>query len=374
VISVPTGASAVKPEWVDFFDSCTGLFYIAYDNDDAGNIGAVKLMEKIGITRCKRVILPLKDINECLMAGYTDIDKWLNTAQDQSLDNLVKMVDMFSRMDELFKLKDKGCGKEIEGMGDLNYRLGGLREAEITVLTGDTGSGKSTFTLNVFYNLIVQNEPILIASTEMQTEQVIAALWTMHIGKKFHDFSEADYSRCVNWFGQKPIYFVDIYGRLTLKQIDDYITYCKRKYNVMFVLLDHLHFFIERLSDNERRDIDNFIFEMVGISRKTKTNIWLVAHPSKLDNKKGIVHMNDLKGSSAIKQDANNVITVWRDRDLEESKDPKNEVVINCEKVRHISGVGGKKRYEFNKEGLTYNEKTYEDNRADETRDNGYYN
>jgi len=49
VISVSIGAGSFNPDWIEFFDSCSGAFYIAYDNDTKGEEGAKKLAEKIGL-------------------------------------------------------------------------------------------------------------------------------------------------------------------------------------------------------------------------------------------------------------------------------------------------------------------------------------
>lgn len=370
VISVTVGAGSFNPDWIDFFDSCTGTFFVAFDNDKAGDEGAEKLIDKIGRDRTRRVKLPLKDFNDCLMGGFKkeDIDEWVGKAEHQGMENLVHISEVYQRLDDVFQRKDRGCGKKVDGWDDFNERMGGLRESEMTVLTGDTGSGKSTFALNIFYNLIKQGESILIASTEMDTEQVISSLFSMHIGKNFKDFSADEYAKCIMWFSEKKIYFVDVHGRLSVNQIEDYICYAKRKYDISFVLLDHLHFFIRYRSENPVVDIENFVFDIVGVAKKTKCNIWLIAHPSKLDNRKGLVSMNDIKGSSAIKQDAHNVLTIRRDREAEEKG--FNEVIINIEKVRHTSGKGGKKRYLFNSEGLSYEAKPTGDG-ISETFDDG---
>lgn len=356
VISITNGAQGWNPDWIDFFDSCSGDFYIAYDNDEKGNEGAKKIAEKIGIHRTKRLKLPLKDFNDCLMAGYktSDVASWISSAQEYKIENLVHISDVYSRIDALYQRSDRGSGLQLHSWFDLNAKLGGLRETELIVVTGDTGSGKSMFTKNIFFSLLSQGEKVMIASTEENIEAVVTALFTMYRGKNFKNFSDEDYQACILWFADKPIYFIDIHGRLSIDQIEEYVEYATRKYDVKYILLDHLHFFIRHISDNPVQDIENFVFSLVALARKTSVNMWLVAHVAKLDNSKGIVSMNDIKGSSAIKQDAHAVITIRRDSKAEE--DGRNEVIINCEKVRHISGCGGKKRYLFNTETLCYKE------------------
>jgi twinkle protein len=66
-VSVPSGAGNfdwVENEW-DFLDGFTKV-YICYDNDTAGNTKAMELVSKLGAWKCKRVVLPFKDANDCL--------------------------------------------------------------------------------------------------------------------------------------------------------------------------------------------------------------------------------------------------------------------------------------------------------------------
>ena len=353
-ISVSVGAGSFIPEWCDFFDECTGEILIAFDNDEKGEEGAEKISEKIGKHRCKRVKLPLKDLNECLMAGFTkdDLSKWINDAVEWKMSNLVHVTSIMGRVEDLYKGKEGGKGLQLEGWNDFNERLGGLRESDITIVTGDTGSGKSTFTLNLTYQLLKQGESILVASTEMPSAKVVSKLFSMYSNKLFHDLTEDECIEAMSWFNTKKLFFVDVHGQLSVSEIQDYIRYCKRKYDVKFVLLDHLHFFLGGGSDSMVAEIENFMRGIVSVALETGVNVLLVSHPSKLNNPNGVVNMNDLKGASAIKQDAHNVISVWRDRKAE--IDGRNEVVIDMQKVRDDSGVGGQKRYIFMPESQRY--------------------
>ncbi len=351
VVSVPTGASAFNPEWIDFFDTCTGDFIIAYDNDPVGEEGGKKLAQKLGIARCKRVLLAKKDINDCLLSGDT-----LFKYRDYNVENFIHISEAFDRLDVVFQQGDRGCGKQLAGMSDLNERLGGLRRKEVTVVTGDTSSGKSTFVEYIFYRLVVEGERVLIVSSEMAVEEIMQDLWCMYVGKSFNVLTDEDYQNALKWFVQQPIYFIDVLGRVTIDQIREAVEYGTRKYNIGYVLLDHLHFFIKRQTQSQEQDISSFMFEIIALSRKHDINTWLVAHPSKLDNNKGIGGMNNLKGASAIKQDAHNVIWMRRVREENDESIGADEVIINLEKVRHKSGRGGKKRYGFDMGSLHYME------------------
>ncbi len=356
VISVSIGAGSFNPEWVDDFDSCLSDIYIAFDNDKKGDEGARKIASKIGNYRCKRVKLPCKDFNECVMSGYTKdgLKEAFNKTESYALPNLVHVSGIVEKLDEYFRMPDKGKGLPIDGWENFNEKLGGIRPAEITVVTGETTSGKTTFTLNMAYRLVKQGKKVMIASTEMLSANVLKKLYSMHIDKPFHMFNETEYQEAQAWFIDKPIYFVDIHGKLSIDSISEYMEYTSRKYGVEYAVLDHLHFFIDEASDRLVQEIDKFMKGLVRASLKTGVHCLLVAHPAKLKNDTGHVCMNDLKGSSAIKQDVHNIMTVWRDKAGEDKG--FHRIVLDMQKVRDDAGAGGKVAFEFNMDSQTYRE------------------
>jgi len=360
VTSVPTGAGSFNNEWIDYFDSCAGNFYICYDNDPAGEQGAEKLSNRIGIERCYRVSLPAKDFNDCLMAGFSknDIQEYFDKATQYRLSNVKHLSETLEQVEELWREGEKGKGLQLTNWSKVNEKLGGLRPAEITVITGDSGSGKSTISLNFVIDLIAQDKGILIASTEMQVRKVVSKLFTMHAQKPFENLTTEEYEKCVEYFSIKNIFFIDVHGHLSIEHIDNCMSYVKRKYGVEYVVLDHLHFFLENEgSDRTTAEINNFMKKLVIITLKTSQHAILIAHPAKLNNQEGKVKMNDIRGSSSIKQMSHNVATVWRNRETEEygnSKQVTNEVVIDFEKVRDDSGTGGKIILYFDYKAQTY--------------------
>jgi twinkle protein len=192
----------------------------------------------------------------------------------------------------------------------------------------------------------------------MRTEKVLSKMFSMHLNKSFYDFTEEDLQNCMVWFSSKKLFFIDVHGKLSIETIREYLEYSNRKYDVKFALLDHLHYFIKSGSDSIVGEIEEFMRGVVSVALQTGMHIMLIAHPSKLSNSLGQVSMNDIKGASAIKQDAHNVATIWRDREKEKSK--QFEVVFDLQKVRDDAGVGGSKRYLFNPQSQVYTEKTEE--------------
>jgi twinkle protein len=65
-----SGANSFKNEWMDILDKYKKI-YLNLDQDPVGNAAKEKLIKRIGTHRCKIIKTPFKDINECLMKGFT---------------------------------------------------------------------------------------------------------------------------------------------------------------------------------------------------------------------------------------------------------------------------------------------------------------
>ena len=67
-VSVGLGAGSFKIGWKDDFARIKTI-YLAFDNDDAGRSGVMKLADVLGREKCRIVRLPQKDLNDCLVHG-----------------------------------------------------------------------------------------------------------------------------------------------------------------------------------------------------------------------------------------------------------------------------------------------------------------
>ena len=355
VISVPNGAGAFDNEWIDILEN-VGEVYLVFDNDEIGEKGAHLFAKKIGVTRCKRVLLPFKDFNECLMAGYTkqELDKYFQEAKEYKPKGIVHVSEVLANIEELWKQGDKLKGVQIKEWKQFNEVLGGIRMREVTALTGETASGKTAFSLYLIYKLLLQNRKCLIISSEITKEDILSRLFSVICQKSFYLLQRDEIYKGMKFFGGKDLFFVDTEGKINIKEIREYLEYAHLRYDVEFVLLDHLHFFLPPGSDRQVADIEEFMRGVVRSALKLHIHIWLIVHPHKLRNDTGKVQLNDLKGGSCIKQDAFNVGCLWRDREKE--KDSIYKVWLDFQKVRSPAGLGGNIELEFNPVSQIYTE------------------
>lgn len=340
---------------------------IAYDSDRAGEDGAEKLAGQLGRYRCGRVKFPDKDVNDCLRNGRSveEIKTYIEGAQAYQHSS-VKHIGDFEA--ELWELK-KGDSEKVLGRQSMwhgvNNLIAGWRAGEVTVVTGDTGSGKTTWTTACAWDQS-KGDPgdsrdgvgTLIASFEMPSRDTARKLVSMEAGKSFVDMDNVDLHNAMSNLRSRNIFFVDHYGEIPLDDLRDAIEYGVRRYGLWYVVVDHLHFMLEGSPEKERYMIDKTMRAIKSWALKLQVHIVLVVHPSKLRTDiEGVplkVELNDLKGSSEIKKVADNVLRVWVPRDLDRSNNHVPYSEITTLKARSDFAKEGSVQLEFDRNSLRY--------------------
>jgi twinkle protein len=354
VVSVPNGAESFSGEWIDDLESFESI-YISFDMDEAGRRGAEKVADRLGRYRCYDVLLPLEDANECLKAGFTthEISEFLAKAKPFQLPLVRNISDFFDevRAFHFGRLKSEGIRT---GFAKFDGLLGGLRFTELTVLTGETGSGKTTWTANLGFRLAKIGHPVLIASFEMKPIKIIRKMIQMESGKLFYDLTEKELENNLIFISTLPIHFIDSYGEIDLLKLKDGIFYATRRFGIQVVILDHLHFFLKFSADNERHAIDQSLRDFKSWAMGLNIHILLVVHPTKIETENRPIRLNDLKGSSGLKQIPDNVLSIWRPigKDFQNRED--NEVVLYILKCRDDFGKEGKLILRFDEKSQRY--------------------
>src|SRR3990167_5828212 len=348
VISMPNGANGISG-WVEEIESAKE-FYLSFDNDEVGFEAAQKLADILGRSKCKQVFPRLKDINEYLQHGLdkSHVDLIFKQAQpmfNAPVTNIGKYIDDAK---DWIENPNKAKGFST-GWKSIDYYLGGIRLGEVTVMSGITSHGKSTFGLALINNLIQQDVNCLVISPEMKEQALLLDLANGYFRKKVKDIKDVE--EFVNLYNDK-IYIANVFDKWTIKKKDslmqrvfDIIEYSVRNNNVRFVLLDHMRLFLSpKEQDGERFEIDKFMEKCVHTAIKNNIHIWLIVQPKNLPAAQKKVTLHDLKGSSNISQDTNNVVLIHRNTD---SKKQESLVEIDIVKNREL-GLCGTAVLDFN--------------------------
>lgn len=362
VVSTTTGAgrSDWPAHWLAPLDPATTV-YLCYDADEAGEEGAEKAAATLGRFRCRRVVPPLKDWGECIAADLerTTVDECIKASREYD-DSVVKPTTAFCDDLRAHIAGGQSRGRST-GWLTLDAVLGGIRDGELTVVTGDTGSGKTTFTTALCRNQAMQNVPSLVAPFEQRPHDVIGKLVSMEQAKSVYDLSKIELEQGIADVCEWPYYFVNIHGTTPLGTIKDAIYVAVRKFGVRFIVLDHLHFFLDCKPEEERTTIEATMRAMALWVQDLMAHIVLVVHPKALGtDRNGNVRkptIDHLKGSSGIKQTTWNVIRVWRMRqDTLGAHD--DDVEVSVLKCRSPAGSEGSIVLHFDRDGERYIEGT----------------
>ncbi|CCD68071.2 SF4 helicase domain-containing protein [Caenorhabditis elegans] len=236
----------------------------------------------------------------------------------------------------------------------LNKYLGGLRPGEMTVLTGGTGNGKTTFLCEYSLDLFTQGVRTLFCSFEMPEKKILHWMLVQYAGYDDLVFflfpshlrslartnsykngiklplHRVEYSNSINsWLDR----FERSSSALTMldseefmeKSINEIVRAIRihvENSGIQHVVIDNLQFLINQgmMADEKSSGLDRFHLQdrFVGYMRQLATqnqiHITMVVHPRKTDGDTEI-DVQHFGGSARVTQEADNVIAIQRKRD-----------------------------------------------------------
>lgn len=190
--------------------------------------------------------------------------------------------------------------------------VGGIRNGDLAVITGISGSGKTTFSENIVMNLDKIAIPTLFFSYEVMIDNLYAKFVDMNISEKALIYTpKKNVSGNVKWIKEK-------------------IKEAQEKYYVKAIFIDHIDFLSPsdlKSSDQRRIIIRDICQELKTLAINLEIGIFLIAHVKKVQGRE--VEMQDLAESSALFQIPDYVFSVGRHYKTEMNKGVETLVPIN---------------------------------------------
>lgn len=232
---------------------------------------------------------------------------------------------------------DKGYST---GWRNLDQYLHGLRRGEVTVITADTGAGKTTFCTQLMVNAAMQGIPVWINSWEMKPETTLRKLASIVLRRpmKFQSFTEHENEQFDEWCSRYKVYInpntigtdIDSLGRQL---------YEAKKLGVEIVMLDHLDYLVNSKKEKLHEAIDETVKRLHCLAFDLGMHFLLICHPRQAGTGTEEVGIHSLKGSSSIKQYADNVLILHRCSRSDSTADT-NKVKIRIAKNRMFGTEG----------------------------------
>ncbi len=313
-VSLPNGSGSVESSFRNnyaFLQQFTKI-YIAFDMDEPGEKAALKALSMISPGKYRRICFPCKDANEWVQQNphvtMEDLNALMANAkcvQETCITNIADLPESF------YQPIDLGIStgwKKLDGI------LGGMRLGEVTVLSADTGSGKSTFCINLFKNLADQDKGIWINSYEMSPEMVNRKLASIILKTKMKNraFKPEERATYLKYLKDHKCFLNIKNTKVDIDILRKQFEMASLVYDVKYILIDHLDYVhANGKKKTSLENIDEAVREIHALAMEFQVGVVLVVHPKQVMDGKEI-SMSDLKGSSAIKQYADNILVVTR--------------------------------------------------------------
>jgi len=304
-ISPGSGANSYGT-WIETLDKLRAV-YIAYDNDEPGQMAGKELADRIGIEKCKNVVYPegIKDANEFILA---------NTSEE--------ILELFSKAPFMYKSEFSGLGDVIDKIinDPMEYLevtlLPGvkLERDQLVVLSGDTNAGKSTVTLNMIKELARREIPTLFMPFERGVYSLGRRYLQIALGKTQEGMqftSRDEWKQHAIELAKQPVYMA-VPDKFKLNET---IIRAKRLFGVKMIVIDHLDYIIRNVSGNRETAISDTLQGLKRLAEEQGVIIIVVTHVRKLEQGRNKATMDDLKGSSSLKQDPEVVAMLYPTED-----------------------------------------------------------
>jgi ribosomal protein L37AE/L43A len=349
VVASTLGESSWSDAWTQQLEACEDIV-IAFDDDEAGKAGAKALALRLGAHRCRiarpwseydKACAGAKDHNEALQRARAAgipwdvyrLDAWLAAATPAAGEALHRFISLRQRY--LDRHDPDAMRGDATPWPDLTRMLVGTRDGEVTVITGTEGSGKSTLASQWILHEAQAGRNALVLPLELGLDRQMDNFVQMLGGDLPANLGRDRIEGVFQRFAGLPLWIVDHYGSIDVEPVRNTLVLARRRYGVRRVLFDHLHFSVDD-DDKARALIGRFTKMFAQVAMGEGMHIFVVAHANKGAQGQGnnrddvIVQSNDLKGSSAIKQDADNILSVYRPR--------KRDRVAGTNERRYLPG------------------------------------
>ena len=318
------------------------------------------------IARCRA-----EDVNAELVCNEAQDDFFklgsnIQTKSYKRADELIKPI--FDEINVAFNSKNGITGVST-GFSSLDTYTGGLQKSDMIVLAGRPGMGKTTFALNLAYNICKNDKTVLFFSLEMNDIQLVKRIVSslsfvssddMRTGKLTDD-DVASIVDSAKEISGKKLFIADN----TLLTIADLRNKCHKvatqEKGLDIVFIDYLQLMVP--GDNYKNSNKNGFMsrqeEIAAISRNIKAlakeiNIPIIAlsQLSREAEKKKEPQLSDLRESGAIEQDADIVFLINKPNDDENAGSDKTEIII----AKHRNGRTGTVNLRFDKSTTRFTE------------------
>lgn len=332
-VSVPNGASSLPVEVLPMLERFDEIV-LWMDADEPGQTGAKQFCRKLGLQRCRMIDTRVlrengcKDANDALRKGI-DVKGIIEKATNVPHEGIIRFEDFREEVYDHMKNAQSYTGMKSESLPGLNRLIKGHRPGELTIMSGHTGIGKTTFLSQLSLDYCMQGIVTLWGSFEIGTVKLASDMLRQFHGALKGEGDVLDrYEYWFDRFSELPLLFMKYHGSNAVDVIIDTMDYANYVHDCSHVVLDNLQFMtygqrgaMQRL---DRMDVmDDAVYKIRNFCTRSNVHVSLVMHPRKEDDLERI-QLASIFGSAKATQEADNVMILQRTADGSQLEVKKN--------------------------------------------------
>jgi twinkle protein len=287
--------------------------YLAMDMDEAGEIAAKTISDKLGKARCRRVKIgkSCNDVNELLCSGKgtsTYFEGILSRAKTFDPPSILGASDGIE--DAIRENEERLESIKVKNFvfPEMDFKL---IDADTGILTGQSGSGKTDLANLIMLNEMEHGQVVCIVAADTPANDLrILSAWQI-----FGHSPDAHEIRLACEAMEGKLFFIDaVNHRMGGDELLKTMEYATQRYGVTRFLIDNL-FEVDDIKKDDYNKQDQFVRDLDKFDKTHRTNSMLVAHALMGDDhatKKPT--LRDIEGSKGMTKPIQYAISIFRNR------------------------------------------------------------
>ena len=249
---------------------------------------------------------------------YTPQTKHVQTRKYEIKDEIPELGEKWLSMSSIRKIDISGLEHVKTGFWELDRNIVGLFMSEVTILSGNNGSGKSSWLNTLLLNIVNQGHKVALWSGELRPDILKAWIQMAAAGK--WNLRESQYGdgkfyvpnnigeRIDGWMDGKFFLYNNEYGA-KWEQIFHDMELLLRAGVKVFALDNLFSLDIDILDGDKNGKQKELILQIKEFAKKNLVHIILVAHPRKTTS---FLRKNDIAGTSDLQNAVDKIFCIHR--------------------------------------------------------------